>query len=77
MSPLDAAKIILAHMLYICATVKERDEGLYPCSYEMGEVDRAAKTLQDFPIFDEEHIGKDTTGAVVLGAKKMVAHWEL
>lgn len=76
MTPFDAAKLFLGHLLYINATVSERERGLYSSPLtDQAELDQAVGLLKEQRLPPEDLVGHLPGGYMMYAAISAAKRW--
>ncbi|MGW8177510.1 MAG: hypothetical protein ACWGQW_01770 [bacterium] len=75
MTPFDAAKVFLGNLLYINASVLERDKGLYPPNHTEDEFHQAIGVLKGASLPPEDLIDKLPGGYMLYAAISAARRW--
>lgn len=73
MSTFRAAKIFLGHLLYLNASVIEREKGLYASNCSENEFKEAIEILKSFG--DEPELSEIPGGFIILAAMAAAKEW--
>lgn len=75
MAPYDAAKIFLGHLLYVNASVAERDKGLYAPNCTSEEFNQAVEILKNHHLPPRDIMSDIPGGYMMYAAISAAREW--